>query len=205
MKITIDETICNKYNMSLSEVLIAILTKITNNPLEVLKEALNREIIGSHHADVKTPNIYYITQHWDDVLCNILLDSEKENIDKEDVFLTSLASALMEIFPKGKKEGTNVYWRGNLKDTKLRLKKFFKLYGQQYSTEQILNAARNYVSSFNGNYSYMRVLKYFIWKDAKKINAEGKIYIDEVSELATLIENEGQENENNVNWTDELV
>ena len=50
----------------------------------------------------------------------------------------------------------------------------------------------------------MRVLKYFIWKDEKKLNAEGNIYIDETSELASLIENEGQKDVNN-DWSTQLI
>ena len=35
----------------------------------------------------------------------------------------------------------------------------------------------------------MRILKHFIWKDERKIDGEGKGYIEEVSDLATWIEN----------------
>ena len=47
----------------------------------------------------------------------------------------------------------------------------------------------------------MRILKYFIWKDEVKVNAEGKRYIEETSDLASWIENEGQEEELTNNWT----
>lgn len=33
----------------------------------------------------------------------------------------------------------------------------------------------------------MKVLKYFIWKDARKEDSEGKGYIEESSDLATII------------------
>ena len=84
------------------------------------------------------------------------------------------------------------------------MKKFFKLYGS-YTDEQILEAARKYVASFNGNYSYMRVLKYFIWKDEVKIDGEGNRYVDEVSDLANWIENSGQANSLTSDWTSNLV
>ena len=109
----------------------------------------------------------------------------------------------MEIFPKGKKEGTCHYFKGNKKDNVLKLKKFFKLYGK-YTDQQILNAARNYVASFNGNYAYMRILKYFIWKDEIKVNSEGTRYVEEVSDLANLIENAGHEDTLRNDWTVEL-
>ena len=49
----------------------------------------------------------------------------------------------------------------------------------------------------------MRILKYFIWKDEKKINEDGERYIEETSDLASWIENAGSENSNQ-NWEVEL-
>lgn len=79
----------------------------------------------------------------------------------------------------------------------LKLKSFFKLYGRTYTEEEILDAARRYVDSFNGDYRFMRLLKYFIWK---RDNTEG-----EVSELATFIDNDGQEEDVGDDWVTELV
>ena len=121
---------------------------------------------------------YMVTQRWDDVASTILLDSDKDS--------------------------TCHYFRGNKKDTILRLKKFFKRYGNKFTDEQILEAARSYVASFNGNYHYMRVLKYFIWKDAKKEDADGNLYVDETSDLATLIENAGAIDSIKEDWTTSL-
>ncbi len=197
MKYNISEESCLKYNTTLPEVLAMMLIKSTDSI-----DTLFKDMLMSQKVVIDSNNNYYITQRWNDVLSSVLLDSES-SIDTEE-HLNSLVKALMQIFPKGKKEGTNVYWRGNLKDNKLRLKKFFKLYGDRFSDEKIIEATRNYVSSFNGNYSYMRVLKYFIWKDTKKIDSEGKGYVEETSELATLLENEGQDNINQ-NWTTNLL
>lgn len=103
--------------------------------------------------------------------------------------LDELATKLMEIYPRGKKEGTTTYWRGNKKEIREKLQKFFKLYGSKFTDEQILKATQDYVTSFNGDYSYMRVLKYFIMKDERKENEEGRLTVYQVSDLATLIEN----------------
>ena len=126
--------------------------------------------------------------------------SKDPDVPEEDK-LDTLASQLMEIFPKGKKEGTTSYWRGNRKEIRERLQKFFKLYGNKYTDEQILKATQDYVSSFNGNYSYMRVLKYFIW--AEKVNKAGEV--ESTSDLLTFIENAEQENSSLDNdWSAEL-
>lgn len=169
--------------MSLSEVLGVLLIKTGVSPQALLQELLEKQMI----VEDGIFNQLLVTQRWDDVVSNILLDSDSGR--QSDDRLEALAMALMEVFPKQKKVGTSHYFRGNKKDVILRLKKFFKLYGNKFTDEQILEAAKKYVESFNGNYQYMRVLKYFLWKDEKKINAEGEAYIDESSDLATLIEN----------------
>lgn len=129
--------------------------------------------------------------------------SKDPDVPEEDK-LGALASKLMEIFPKGKKEGTTSYWRGNRKEIRERLQKFFKLYGNKYTDEQILKATQDYVSSFNGNYSYMRVLKYFILKDERKSDEEGKLIVQQVSDLATFIENAEDLDPIRNDWTSNL-
>ena len=129
--------------------------------------------------------------------------SKDPDVPEEDK-LDTLAYQLMEIFPKGKKEGTTSYWRGNRKEIRERLQKFFKLYGNKYTDEQILKATQDYVSSFNGNYSYMRVLKYFILKDERKSDEEGKLIVQQVSDLATFIENAEDLDPIRNDWTSNL-
>ena len=129
--------------------------------------------------------------------------SKDPDVPEEDK-LDTLASQLMEIFPHGKKEGTTSYWRGNRKEIRERLQKFFKLYGNKYTDEQILKATQDYVSSFNGNYSYMRVLKYFILKDERKSDEEGKLIVQQVSDLATFIENAEDLDPVRNDWTSNL-
>lgn len=118
----------------------------------------------------------------------------KETLDEID----DLAIKLKSIFPKGTKEGTNTPWTEGAKLIKRRLLMFFKKYGK-YSSEEIIAAAESYVHSFNGNYSYMRVLKYFIFKEAVKAGE-----IESSSELLTWIENAGQENNIIRDWTSDL-
>lgn len=201
MKLTIDEEMCKKRGMTLPEVLAVVLVKTGVDVGELFKELQQKQVLVAQTTLIgKT---IMVTQRWDDVVSNILLSSDKA-VPGEDR-IERLASTLMQIFPQGRKEGTNTYWRGNLKDTKLKLKKFFKLYGTRFSDEQIITATKKYVESFNGNYSYMRVLKYFIWKDVRKQDSEGRFYIEEVSDLATLIENAGHEEVLREDWTSTTV
>lgn len=192
MTITIDEEVCKNWGLTMPEVLAIALVK-TGADIPTLfanledKKALVKDIF----------NKYLVTLGYDERVASVLLDSDKDRQPQDRIEL--LAGQMMELFPALKKAGSSQYFRGNRKDITLRLKKFFKLYGNKFSNDQILDATKKYVESFNGNYTYMRVLKYFIWKDEKRVNSDGEGYVDEVSDLASYIENDGKEF--NKEWT----
>ena len=201
MKITIDEDACKKVKLSLPEVLMITLVKTGVNIETLLKQMKEKQILVEEHTLLGTNLL--VTQRWSDLSDKALLSADKSVPDNKR--LENLARALMEVFPAGKKEGTSQYWKGNLRDNTLRLAKFFKLYGDKYTDEQMIEAAKNYVSSHNGKYQYMRVLKYFIWKDARKVNSEGEGYIEEVSDLAAFIENAKDEENLKDDWMSTMV
>lgn len=131
-----------------------------------------------------------------EIVEEILANSKMAGSKEESV--TKLAVSLMDIFPEGKKPETNLYWKGNIRDITLKLKAFFTKYGNRFTDEQIIEAAKDYVKSFNGNYSRMRILKYFIYKDERRTGGE------EFSDLASYIENFRQ-SDSNKNDIGELV
>ena len=131
-------------------------------------------------------------------LNSIILDSDK-NIPEKDK-ITKLGEALMNIYPKGKKEGTIYYWRDSITNIVKRLQIFFKRYGNSYTDEQIINATKKYVESFNGDYRYMQLLKYFIFKDKRGLEV-----VENQSELASYLQNEGQEDTLSNNWVNDIV
>lgn len=182
MKYSIDENIALRHHMSLEELLMLMLLKSGCNLQVLIEEMLKRELI--------VPNMfgnYNITQHWDDQMQKVLLESDKDVPKDND--LNYLVGQLRNLFPKGIKSGSAA-WRGNCREITLRLQKFFKIYNNRYSDEAIIEATKKYVESFNGNYTYMRILKYFILKDEVKINEDGIKYVEQISELANFLENE---------------
>jgi hypothetical protein len=201
MKYVIDEEVCKKSHLEMPLVLTILLLNTGTEFKDNVQELIDREIIIEEKTLLGTK--YLITNKWIDAVSNILLDSEKSNADEFNDKLEALSKRLMEVFPAGKKPGTTIYWKGNCRDIRLRLKKFFKKYGDTYTDEQIVGAAQAYVNSFNGDYSYMRVLKYFIWKDERKLDADGHLSVEEVSDLATILENAGQV-DNDSNWRDSV-
>ena len=185
MKITIDESVCKKHNLSFAEVIGLLFVRSTDNAHLSLDKLENENKIlkDGNPLDEKL----LITNRWDDEVSAILLESDDSIPPVEDIAI--LASKLREIFPKGMKVGTSA-WRGNLREITLRLQKFFKLYGNQYSSEDIINATKKNVEHFNGDYRFMRILKYFIMKTETKYDEDGVGHNEDVSELANFLEND---------------
>lgn len=187
MKYVIDEDVCKNAHLDIHLLLTILLLNTGTKFEDNLKELIDREIIIEDKTLLGTE--YAITHRWADVVANILLDSERNNVADFDIRLEKLAKNLMEVFPQGKKPGTTHYWKCNVKDVKLKLKKFFEKYSDKYTDKEIIDAAKSYVASFNGDYTFMRILKYFIWKDETRTGGE------EGSDLATILENAGQQDE----------
>lgn len=180
MKISIDEDVCSKYKLTLDDVLCILLHKCNDDVPKLIQSMLDKEYL------MKADNRIYPTEHWDDIACKILLESDR-TVPKDDD-CKKLAEKMRELFPKGIKTG-NSAWRGNIREITLRLQKFFKIYGAKWSEDEILEATKKYVQHFNGDYTYMRILKYFIIKSSKIPDEDG-VHIEETSELATWLEND---------------
>ena len=202
MKITIDEKVCIKHKMTVQEVLIA-LTMRMGKASDAIENMLNREIL------VDTGE-YQVTQHWSDVLDEILSDSSG-NVEKSDEELLELAKQMRELYPQGKMKDrfgrpTPYYYRCNNSEVVKKLKKFFTIFGN-VSDEEILDATKRYVASFQGNYTGMRLIKYFILKDDVKPSEDGQGHVEQISDLATFLENKESEEEADTTegWTTKIV
>ena len=156
----------------------------------------NREIL------VKDRDVYKVTQHWSDVLDEIISDSSGK-VEKSDEELIQLAQQMRELYPQGKMKDrygrmTPYYYRCNNSEVVKKLKKFFTIFGN-VSDEDILDATRRYVASFQGNYTGMRLIKYFILKDDVKPSEDGTGHVEQISDLATFLENKESEEEGVIN------
>lgn len=189
---------CLRNNVSIEEVLL-LFTIYNKVDIEAVKQSLiDKGYITAERNTLFQQSGWRPTNKGIFLLDSVCIDSEKETTPEER--LNNLAIKLKEIFPKGKKEGTSYYWTEGIALIVRRLKLFFKKYGNTYTDQQILNAAEKYVQGFNGNYTYMRLLKYFILKE--KVGAAGEVEGD--SELVSYIENAGQEDTLSNDWTSTL-
>ena len=207
MKITIDEKVCIKHKMTIQESLLALVTRSLGKTFTIdglLDNMVEREIL------VKNKDDYAVTQHWSDVLDEIISDSSGK-VEKSDEELLQLAQQMRELYPQGKMKDrfgrmTPYYYRCNNSEVVKKLKKFFTIFGN-VSDEDILDATRRYVASFQGNYTGMRLIKYFILKDDVKPSEDGTGHVEQISDLATFLENKESEEEevNNNEWTSKMI
>ena len=102
MKLTIDQTILDKHNISIGEFMILYLSA---NSIDI-KECIE-SIIKKNLADrnLFSENSIVVSDKVKDLITTIIIDSDKNVIDKDSEFL-ELANEMRELYPKGKKEGT---------------------------------------------------------------------------------------------------
>lgn len=199
MTICLNEKIVQNNSMTMGEVLLLLAIHYKSDMDKAHIALIEKGYITAQRNQFFIPDGWKLTNLGTEILNTIIIDSDKhqEPTDR----LVSLASSLKEVFPKGKKDGTSTYWaEGNALIVR-RLKLFFKKYGNEYTDEQIITAAKKYIQSFNGINRYMRTLKYFIF--AEKVNANGEV--EGTSDLITFIENAGEENSLGNDWSSTLI
>lgn len=166
MKFTINKTVCENNNLSVEEALmLAIFVLDQNADLEQIKNNLIKKQVAS--KDLFNTNRLVLGSKTHELLQKIIVDSDSY-VQNNNERIENLAKKLREIYIPGKKEGTQDYFRGTVPEITQKLKKFFIDYGD-FTDEQVINATKKYVESFNGVYNYAQLLKYFI---SKKVDGE---------------------------------
>ena len=185
MQLSIDERQCSRYHLSPQQLLVALAVRSTEDFKALWKDLLQREVIVKHDGQ------WMITQRWNDRVDDILMESTGKT-ESEDR-LTELAKKMRKEYPDGKIPGTSYYYRCNVGEVASKLKRFFLKYGS-YSDDEIIAATRRFVNDKKGDV-YLPLLKYFIWKQKTVRDEWGVGHVEEVSTLATYLENSQQEGE----------
>lgn len=197
MKLTIDQTVLDKNGLTLEEFLVLFL-----GAKDVDIESVSQSLIakGLADKDLFSNGKIVVSDKIKDLVSTISIDSDKNVIDKDSEF-TELATELREIYPAGRKDGTTYMWRGTTAEVAKKLKTLVVKYGYTINREDVLKATKEYVNSFNGNYRYMQLLKYFILKSVR--DADGNVDIK--SELMSLIENSDQIDAQRDDWVSNMI
>ena len=178
MNITINEKILEQYNLSVEEFLILYICSKNYNIKELLDTIIAK---GYADKDVFDECKAVVSDNVKELIANIIINSNKKVIDKEKDFLI-LANKMRDLYPSGKKPGTNYPWKDSSIVIAQKLKTLVVKFGCSFTEEEALEATKRYIESFNGNYTYMQLLKYFILKTEKSTG-------DIKSDFMSLIEN----------------
>lgn len=210
MKIVIDTEVCKTAGYSIAEVLYMLSLYYNNQINDAIVNKLNR--LGyvnveelQDDAELFPYKKCYISREGESVIRELLFDSKKVSQEgkttKDNIYLyyLDIAKAIQAEYPTGKKEGTNYQWRDSSSIIASRLMKLFDKYPEPPKKEDVVKATKEYVQSFNGNYTYMQLLKYFI---SKKVLKDGQY--EDSSQLLSYMENSGQDSMSNRDWTSTL-
>lgn len=184
-KIEIDEAKCLKLGLTLQETLIAIAISMGKYK-ETVTNMLNRGIITLDLFKQGSPDI---TSKWKSKVDSFLASDEQR--------LETLALKVQDCFPKQKLMYANgrespFYFRCNKTEIKNKLKKFLDIYGE-VSDDDIIDATKRYVNTYaSKGYVGMRLAKYFILKDDKRLTADDEVHVEQLSDLATFLENKSE-------------
>lgn len=130
---------------------------------------------------------------------NVATETKKDQIKNDPLY--PFYMQLRECFPKGLKLGTNSPWREHPSIIKNRFDLLKKHFGYELDTEEVLKTTKAYVDSFDGDYVYMRTLKYFI---IKRTVIDGAIeYVSDLLSYMNMLA-DGEEIHNSTNWVGEL-
>jgi hypothetical protein len=116
---------------------------------------------------------------------------EKQKERNQVGYWKSIAKKLREIWPPGEKDG-KYPWRDSVDNIAKRLQFAWLTLvpDRKLDENQVLTVARKYVSQFQDDNKYMRTLKYFILKQDKLIDIDGKIHVKNSSMLINMLESE---------------
>lgn len=197
MKLVIDSEVCKSKGLTLEEFIVLYLNSKNIDINKTINSIIEKKVAGK---DLFNPNAVVLSSNSRKLLEEIILDSDK-TVAKNNKRLENLAEKLRELYPEGKKQGTQYYWRDSNSVIVKKLKALVKKYGDCFTDEQAINATKKYVESFNGNYQFMQLLKYFISKNVVKGGE-----VEETSQLLSYIENAGQEDKQQItiDWETEL-
>lgn len=200
MKYIIDTEILEREGIELDEALY-LLSVYKKKPIDfntILKAKNSQRILKP--VDPKQPVIILSkgTSCIETLLAQSKLHISKDNNER----YKALADKLRDLYPKGLKPGTNYQWRDSTAIIADRLIKLVAKYNIEFTDDEAVEATKRYIASFNGNYRYMQILKYFI---SKQRAVEGAPAEQNSQFLSFLQNKEGSSNIAETEWTANLV
>lgn len=197
MRWVINSKVLEQYDLDIDEFTLLLFLARGKDIHKYINSLLAK---GWIERNIFNPDQIVVSLDRKETVQSILLDSDELVNSKQDDFI-ALANELKEIFPEGRKAGTTYSWRGSTAEIARKLKNLVVKYGCTFTREEAIEATKAYVASFNGDYKYMKLLKYFLLKTPKNNNGD----VEVESDFMAYLENKGAAEEHNNNWTVDLA
>lgn len=192
MNVTINSSVLQKYNLSIKEFLVLYLCFLETDIEKTINSLVEKRIADKNLYN----NIDLIlSDNTKELIATILVESDKAVVNNQEKF-NQLAEKMRDLYPAGKKPGTTYYWKDSVPIIARKLETLVSKFNVNFTEEEVLNATKRYIDSFNGDYRYMQLLKYFILKTDR---TTGEVR----SELLAFLANEDEED--SADWTTNLV
>lgn len=200
MKYCINMDDLENQGITKAELLVLMAMYFNANPSEETFKSLHEKgYLYLKTIDEKGNYIYQGTRDGNEKLEQIFLNSEFKTeakvVDRWDV----LADKLRSLYPEGKKPGTHYMWRDSTAIISKKLRSIYKKYKIEFTDEEAIDATKRYIESFNGDYQYMQLLKYFL---SKQVVIDGSV--EENSQFLSYLSNKDNVNTNSQDWQTEL-
>ena len=155
-----DYKLLSKYSITCRD--LAVMVALLYSPNGIKISGFDRLTINGIIEYNEDGDTAFITEYGCKLLDSLSKSVHAAQFNKAE--MDEFIEKLRSIFPSGKKDGTNKYWRDNSEAIAKKLRNFMKR-NPKYSPDEILKATERYVESFHVNYSLMRILPYFIEKE----------------------------------------
>lgn len=198
MKYIIDTEILEREGIGLDEALylLSVYKKKPINFNTVQKAKVENKILKFENPRDPVKITPKGQSYIESILAKSKIHVSSDNLERYRV----LADKMREVYPKGIKPGTNYQWRDSTAIIADRLMKLVAKYNVEFTDEEAVDATKRYIASFNGNYRYMQILKYFISKQKPIEGAPA----EQNSQFLSFLQNEESTTENQ-DWTANLV
>ena len=179
MRITIDTDVLTRNNIDLGEFLVLLMGYNNYNFDDCFGSLVDNKLAD---IDKFTMGNIVLSNNSKNLVTRLLLECD-ERIKKSPVKdFYALAAKLRNIYPEGNKAGTTYPWHSTVNDVAQKLMCLVVVYDFVFTEDEAIKATKEYVSSFKGDRSHMKLLNYFILR-TKKEQQEIE------SDFMTIIEN----------------
>lgn len=181
MKITINTNILKKYDLSLEEFLVLLISMYGEEYMDSYDSLVDKGLVDRNLFKEFVP---VLSDNTKSLVAKILMESD-EKVVNCGLDIDALAIKLQEVYPDGIKPGKTYKWRGEADDIAQKLRILIAKYDFEFTEEEAIAATKEYVESFKAPYQFMHTLKNFLLFTSK----DGQGGYEMESMFMTIIEN----------------